>query len=334
MGHRTAPRPRPVGGRLREGVRAASGRKWRLGHQPHSVRVRRGPACHRRGLPSPGPALIVDEAWGAHLPFHPDLPSWAMDAGADVCVTSIHKMGSGLEQGSVFHLQGDLSTRRSPDARRPARHHEPVCACCTPASTAGDGRWPARTGTASTGPSSWREMCGRRSRRSTGCTYTTAQDFCGPGMAEELDPLPVDHRHQWTNDDGYRVADWLRTHRQHRHAHRRPPPDQRPAHPRRRPSPPPAACWRRCATCPGRPTPRPGARRRAPRTGRTAPGPGVPAPGRLFRRHRGRSRGEGSGTRRRGDDDPLPAGHPHRPPRRTAHRAPAPVSAVGYRGRE
>jgi arginine/lysine/ornithine decarboxylase len=31
-----------------------------------------------------------------------------MDAGADVCVTSVHKMGSGLEQGSVFHLQGDL----------------------------------------------------------------------------------------------------------------------------------------------------------------------------------------------------------------------------------
>jgi arginine/lysine/ornithine decarboxylase len=31
-----------------------------------------------------------------------------MDAGADVCVTSIHKMGSGLEQSSVFRLQGDL----------------------------------------------------------------------------------------------------------------------------------------------------------------------------------------------------------------------------------
>ncbi|MDT0478540.1 ornithine decarboxylase, partial [Streptomyces sp. DSM 41014] len=59
--------------------------------------------CHRRSRP-----LIVDEAWGAHLPFHPELPSWAMDAGADICVTSIHKMGSGLEQGSVFHLQGGL----------------------------------------------------------------------------------------------------------------------------------------------------------------------------------------------------------------------------------
>jgi arginine/lysine/ornithine decarboxylase len=59
--------------------------------------------CHRRGKP-----LIVDEAWGAHLPFHPDLPTWAMDAGADVCVVSVHKMGTGFEQGSVFHRQGDL----------------------------------------------------------------------------------------------------------------------------------------------------------------------------------------------------------------------------------
>ncbi|MBW4722473.1 aminotransferase class I/II-fold pyridoxal phosphate-dependent enzyme [Saccharothrix obliqua] len=58
--------------------------------------------CHEHGVP-----LIVDEAWGAHLPFHPGLPSWAMDAGADLCVTSVHKMGAGLEQGSVYHLRGD-----------------------------------------------------------------------------------------------------------------------------------------------------------------------------------------------------------------------------------
>ncbi|MEV0684980.1 ornithine decarboxylase [Nocardia sp. NPDC050378] len=59
--------------------------------------------CHARGKP-----VIVDEAWGAHLPFHPELPTWAMDVGADVCVVSVHKMGMGFEQGSVFHLQGDL----------------------------------------------------------------------------------------------------------------------------------------------------------------------------------------------------------------------------------
>lgn len=74
--------------------------------------------CHQRGKP-----VIVDEAWGAHLPFHPDLPRWAMDSGADVCVTSVHKAGSGLEQSSVFHLQGDDQAGGAQGPRGPARHH-------------------------------------------------------------------------------------------------------------------------------------------------------------------------------------------------------------------
>jgi len=58
--------------------------------------------CHEHDVP-----LIVDEAWGAHLPFHDDLPAWGMYAGADLVVTSVHKMGGAIEQSSVFHLQGD-----------------------------------------------------------------------------------------------------------------------------------------------------------------------------------------------------------------------------------
>lgn len=59
--------------------------------------------CHRHGKP-----LIVDEAWGAHLPFHDALPDSAMQAGADVAVVSVHKMGAGFEQGSVLQLGGQL----------------------------------------------------------------------------------------------------------------------------------------------------------------------------------------------------------------------------------
>ena len=59
--------------------------------------------CHAHGVP-----LVVDEAWGAHLPFHDRLPAWGMDAGADVVVTSVHKMGAAIEQSSVYHLQGGL----------------------------------------------------------------------------------------------------------------------------------------------------------------------------------------------------------------------------------
>lgn len=64
--------------------------------------------CHEAGVP-----LIVDEAWGAHLPFHPELPAWGMDAEADLVLTSVHKMGGAIEQSSVFHLQYD---RVSPEA--------------------------------------------------------------------------------------------------------------------------------------------------------------------------------------------------------------------------
>src|SRR4051794_25974869 len=58
--------------------------------------------CHEFDVP-----LIVDEAWGAHFPFHADLPPWGMNADADLVVTSVHKMGGAVEQSSVFHLQGD-----------------------------------------------------------------------------------------------------------------------------------------------------------------------------------------------------------------------------------
>ena len=58
--------------------------------------------CHEHDVP-----LIVDEAWGAHLPFHDDLPQWGMNTDADLVVTSVHKMGGAIEQSSVFHLQGD-----------------------------------------------------------------------------------------------------------------------------------------------------------------------------------------------------------------------------------
>ncbi len=49
---------------------------------------------------------LADEAWGAHLHFHPELPSSAVEAGADLVVHSTHKMISGMTQASWLHLQG------------------------------------------------------------------------------------------------------------------------------------------------------------------------------------------------------------------------------------
>ena len=47
--------------------------------------------------------VIVDEAWGGHLHFHPELPQSAMAAGADVCVQSTHKLAGGLQQTGLIH---------------------------------------------------------------------------------------------------------------------------------------------------------------------------------------------------------------------------------------
>jgi lysine decarboxylase len=55
--------------------------------------------AHARGLP-----LVVDEAWGAHLRFHPDLPADALASGADLVTSSTHKIVGSLTQAAMLHL--------------------------------------------------------------------------------------------------------------------------------------------------------------------------------------------------------------------------------------
>ena len=59
--------------------------------------------CHRKGK-----ILLVDEAHGPHLKFNDKLPMSAVDAGADLCVQSTHKILSALSQGSVLHHNSKL----------------------------------------------------------------------------------------------------------------------------------------------------------------------------------------------------------------------------------
>lgn len=161
--------------------------------------------CHRRGRP-----LIVDEAWGAHLPFHPDLPTWAMDAGADVCVTSVHKMGSGLEQSSVFHLQGDLV---EPEV---LKSREDLLGTTSPSVlvyAALDG-W--RRQMVEHGESLYDHALAlahktrERISRIDGMHVHGREDFCGPGKAADMDPLQIFIDISAWEVTGYRAADWLR----------------------------------------------------------------------------------------------------------------------------
>jgi arginine decarboxylase len=50
--------------------------------------------------------VLVDEAHGVHIHFHDKLPLSAMQAGADMAATSVHKLGGSLTQSSVLNIKG------------------------------------------------------------------------------------------------------------------------------------------------------------------------------------------------------------------------------------
>jgi arginine decarboxylase len=163
--------------------------------------------CHERGKP-----LIVDEAWGAHLPFHPDLPTWAMDAGADVCVVSVHKMGTGFEQGSVFHRQGDLVDP----------HQLSACADLLMTTSPNVMVYAALDG--------WRRqmvqhghdqldaaltLTGhlRREIEAVPGLHVLREELLGAEASHDLDPLHVVIDVSGLDVSGYDAADWLRDHK-------------------------------------------------------------------------------------------------------------------------
>ncbi|HEX7056009.1 MAG TPA: aminotransferase class I/II-fold pyridoxal phosphate-dependent enzyme [Bacilli bacterium] len=49
--------------------------------------------------------VLVDEAHGAHIHFHEALPLSAMQAGADMAATSVHKLGGSLTQSSILNVK-------------------------------------------------------------------------------------------------------------------------------------------------------------------------------------------------------------------------------------
>jgi arginine decarboxylase len=57
--------------------------------------------AHARGIP-----LVCDDAWALAYKFHPELPAFALDVGADLAIGSVHKTLSGLSQTSVISVKG------------------------------------------------------------------------------------------------------------------------------------------------------------------------------------------------------------------------------------
>ena len=61
---------------------------------------------HKYGVP-----LIVDEAHGAHFPFHDFFPESALYSGGDIVIQSLHKTLPSLTQTALLHLQSELVSR-------------------------------------------------------------------------------------------------------------------------------------------------------------------------------------------------------------------------------
>jgi arginine/lysine/ornithine decarboxylase len=165
--------------------------------------------CHEFDRP-----LIVDEAWGAHLPFHPDLPPWAMNADADLCVTSVHKMGAAVEQSSVFHLQGD---RVDPAVLKAREDLLGTTSASSLVYATLDG-WRRQMVEQGEKLLSTALSLAQRVRREIdtmpGLRVMGEQEFVGPELAASFDPLKVVVDLFDLGISGYQAADWLRARKQ------------------------------------------------------------------------------------------------------------------------
>ena len=136
-----------------------------------------------------------------------------MDAGADVCVVSVHKMGAGFEQGSVFHVQGDLVDR----------HRLSACADLLMTTSPNVMVYAAMDG--------WRRQMVEHGRQLLGDALELARgvrddielipglevlddELLGVEASHDLDRLQVLIDVSATGTSGYQAADWLRDHHQ------------------------------------------------------------------------------------------------------------------------
>ena len=160
--------------------------------------------CHDFGVP-----LIVDEAWGAHLPFHPDLPEWGVNVGADLVVTSVHKMGGAIEQSSVFHLTGD---RIDPNVLS-AREDLLGTTSSSPliyASLDGWRRQMVEHGQELLGAALERTGRLRAAIEGIDGLQLMGREVIGTGGAFELDPLALTIDVRALGISGFQAGDWLR----------------------------------------------------------------------------------------------------------------------------
>ena len=161
--------------------------------------------AHRRDA-----ALVVDQSWGPHFGFHPDLPRSALQLGADAVLTSTHKIIGSLTQSAMLHV---AATDRI-DAGAVARAIRLVRST-SPSSLLMASLDAARRQIAVHGEALLHETLAaaaatRAKLATTPGIATIGEDFVGrPGIAA-YDPLRIVLDTRGTGRTGYEVAEALR----------------------------------------------------------------------------------------------------------------------------
>jgi lysine decarboxylase len=161
--------------------------------------------AHRRDV-----ALIIDQSWGPHFGFHPDLPESALRLGADAVLTSTHKIIGSLTQSAMLHVgpSGRIDPAAVGRAIRLVRSTSPSSLLM--ASLDGARRQIAVHGEALLHETIHAAAKTREKLATTDGLRVIADDFVGrPGVAA-YDPLRLVLDTRGTGCTGYEVADALR----------------------------------------------------------------------------------------------------------------------------
>lgn len=163
---------------------------------------------HEHGIP-----VLVDEAHGVLIHFHKDLPMSAMEAGADMAATSVHKLGGSMTQSSVLNVNvknGLVNPKRV----------QTILSMLTTTSTS----YPllasldtARRNLALNGHAMAEQTIAlaRYAREAVNAIpglYSFGQDILGSEAAYDHDPTKLNVHVRHLGVTGYETENWLREH--------------------------------------------------------------------------------------------------------------------------
>ena len=155
-------------------------------------------------------ALVVDQSWGPHFGFHPELPASALALGADAVLTSTHKIVGSLTQSAMLHVgsSGRIDPGAVGRAIRLVRSTSPSSLLL--ASLDGARRQLAVHGEALLHETIAAAAATRAQLATTPGLAIIAEDFVGRDGVAAYDPLRLVLDTRATGCTGYEVAEALR----------------------------------------------------------------------------------------------------------------------------